>query len=168
MNLDHYKFCSMCGGGLKRKGLNLRCTKCDFVNYQNARPTATAIIMKGNKVLLVKRAEEPYLGWWDLPAGYVGRGESPEDTLRREMKEELGISIKFKKFLGTYPGTATSGPDRFYILSLVYLITPVGTPKVVDKKEVQEFTWFSKNDFPKRIAFDSNRDIVRDFLKIWK
>lgn len=168
MDLDHYKFCSMCGGRLKRNGLNLHCAACDFVNYQNARPTATAIIVKGSKTLLVKRAEEPYRGWWDLPAGYVGRGESAEDTLRREMKEELGISIQFKKFLGTYPGTATSGPDRFHILSLAYLVAPLGMPKVVDKKEIEEFAWLSKKDFPKKIAFDSNRNIVRDFLKTWK
>ena len=142
--------------------------RCDFVNYQNARPTATALIMKSSKVLLVKRAEKPYRGWWDLPAGYIGRGESAEDTLRREMKEELGIEIKFKKFLGAYPGTATSGPDRFHVLSLVYLASPVGTPNVSDKKEIKEFGWFAKSDFPKKIAFDSNRDIVRDFLKIWK
>ena len=45
------------------------------------------------RVLLGRRAIEPWLGFWDTPGGFVSPGESLEDAVRRELREEAGIEI---------------------------------------------------------------------------
>jgi len=52
-----------------------------------------AIIIKVNKVLLVKRAHEPSRGLWSIPGGVVELGETAQEALRREVKEECGLKI---------------------------------------------------------------------------
>lgn len=52
------------------------------------------VIIKNNKVVLIKKANGPYKGKLDLPGGTIEFGETPEKTLIREMKEEVGIDVK--------------------------------------------------------------------------
>jgi 8-oxo-dGTP diphosphatase len=53
-----------------------------------------AVIFRGEEVLLVRRGQEPALGVWSLPGGLVELGETLEKALRRELLEEVGISVK--------------------------------------------------------------------------
>jgi len=53
-----------------------------------------AVIVKENKVLLVKRAGEPGKGLWSIPGGLVEIGESIRDAVRREVKEETGLDVR--------------------------------------------------------------------------
>ena len=61
---------------------------------------ATAVFVKDNKVLLEKRkeTEDNYAGLWSFPGGHIEREEKPEDTLVREMKEELDVEITDYEF----------------------------------------------------------------------
>jgi len=159
----------MCGGNLLSKNSNLSCAKCSFVNYRNARPTVTAVILRENKILLTKRNNTPFVGWWDLPGGFVDHGESPEEAIAREMREELGMAIKIKKLLGIYPGTYPSATEPFYVLSVVYMVEPLTKEfGIMDKEELKGFKWFKKKELPPRIAFDSNQNVIREFKKVWK
>ena len=55
---------------------------------------AVGILRNDNKVLLAQRPPpKPYHGWWEFPGGKVENNESPEQALKRELKEELGINI---------------------------------------------------------------------------
>lgn len=56
--------------------------------------SAEAIIIKNGKVLLVKRAREPYKGTWMFPAGFIDFGEHPTETITREVSEETGLKLK--------------------------------------------------------------------------
>ncbi len=162
-----YKFCSICGAQLKkRKNGHLVCLKCGFVNYRNPRPTATALVLYKNKLLLTKRAKKPFKDWWDLPGGFVDRGESAEQALKRELREETGLDISIKKIFGTYFGTYSCGLDKFYVLAIVFLAQGSGKPlEALD--DVSKSRWFAKKELPQKIAFDSNQKIIKDFLKIW-
>ncbi len=53
-----------------------------------------AVIVKEDKILLIKRAYEPNRGLWSIPGGLVRLGESLEVALKREVKEETGVSIE--------------------------------------------------------------------------
>lgn len=53
-----------------------------------------AVIFRGKEVLLVLRGQEPALGSWSLPGGLVELGETLEAALRRELREEVGISVR--------------------------------------------------------------------------
>lgn len=162
-----YKYCSICGEKLIKKNDHLACSECDFVNYQNPRPTVTGLILYKNKLLLTKRAGAPFKNWWDLPGGFMEKGENAEEALVREIKEETSLKISIQKMFGTYPGTYPSDFDPFDIVSIVYVATSKkGELQALD--DVSESKWFSKAEIPSKIAFDSNQEIIKDFLKIWK
>ena len=163
-----YRYCSICGSELKRqKGGYLVCVKCTFVNYRNPRPTVTALVLHQNKLLLTRRARPPYKRWWDLPGGFVDRNELPKEAILRELKEETGLEIRIKEFFGIYSGTYFSPSDSYHILSIVY-IAEGSDVSLQAFDDVCESRWFSKDELPSRIAFDSNKKIIKDFLKIWK
>lgn len=163
-----YKYCSLCGKKLKqRSDGNLACTGCAFINYRNPRPTATALVLYKNKLLLTKRARAPYKGSWDLPGGFIDRGEDPQEAVVRELKEETGLDITIKRILGIYPDEYTHGPDSFHTLCLIYIAT-ARTASLGAFDDVSESKWFAQNDMPKKIAFKSNQRAIKDFLKIWK
>lgn len=145
----------------------MACANCGFVNYRNPRPTVTAMVLYRNKLLLTRRAHAPFKGWWDLPGGFLDRGERPEDCARRELREETGLNIKLKKLLGIYPGTYPSNFDPFAVLSIVYAAT-ANTKSLDALDDVCESRWFTKKELPKKIAFDSNQLVIKDFLKIWR
>jgi len=163
-----YKFCSICGGRLKKdKRGNLACIKCSFINFRNPRPTATGLILYKNRLLLTKRGKAPFKGWWDLPGGYVERGETAEQALKREIEEETGLDIKIKNVFGTYSGTASFGADKYWILSIVFF-AQAQSQSLQANDDISDSRWFAKSEIPSKIAFDSNQKIIKDFLKIWK
>lgn len=72
---------------------------CGYEFWQNSKPAVSALIEKtdkeGSHPLLARRAIEPHKGMWGIPGGYLDNGERPEDGLRREIQEELGIALEY-------------------------------------------------------------------------
>jgi 8-oxo-dGTP diphosphatase len=65
--------------------------------------TATAIIpFPPDKILLIKRSTPPFVGYWALPGGRVDHGETVEQTIVREVKEETGLDITIMRKVGEY------------------------------------------------------------------
>ncbi|MEP6607679.1 MAG: NUDIX hydrolase [Burkholderiaceae bacterium] len=93
-------YCSVCGHATSPRtpsGDNrVRdcCNHCGAVHYINPRPVVGTIPIWGSQVLLCKRAIEPRLGKWTLPAGFMEVGETTGDGAVRETLEEAGARIK--------------------------------------------------------------------------
>jgi 8-oxo-dGTP pyrophosphatase MutT (NUDIX family)/predicted GNAT family N-acyltransferase len=137
--------------------------KCDCLlcKFENPKPTATAIVIKDQKLLVAKRAEEPFKGDWDFFGGYIGKNETPEEALKREVKEELGVDCDLT-YVGTFTGTASFKDFEYPIVNFAYLTEIKGNLKL-DKKENSAFSWVPIKDL-KTIAFDSNQKILK-FVK---
>lgn len=60
-----------------------------------------AIIRKGDEVFATRRGYGEYKGWWEFPGGKIEPGESPEQALAREIREELDAEISVGELLGT-------------------------------------------------------------------
>ncbi len=77
--------------------------------------TAVAVFIKNGKVLLEKRRadEDNYAGVWALPGGHKRPKETLKQTLKREMREELGIKIKKAQFIGMFRDIDPTSKDIF-------------------------------------------------------
>ena len=78
------------------------CTDCGFVHYDNPRIVAGAVCTWEDKILLCKRAIEPRIGYWTMPAGYLELGETVSQGAAREVREESGAVVDIKTYLGMF------------------------------------------------------------------
>jgi ADP-ribose pyrophosphatase YjhB (NUDIX family) len=92
-------YCSACGSpvqlGIPPGDDRQRfiCGGCHAIHYHNPKMVVGAIVMEKGKLLVCKRAIEPRLGTWTLPAGYMENGETIEEAARREAREEAGAVL---------------------------------------------------------------------------
>ena len=94
------KFCSQCGAQVTLRipegdsRLRYVCEHCHTIHYQNPNIVAGTVPVWEGKVLLCRRAIEPRLGYWTLPAGFMENGESVEQAARRETIEEACATLE--------------------------------------------------------------------------
>jgi ADP-ribose pyrophosphatase YjhB (NUDIX family) len=97
------KFCSSCGFVLENRdiggALRKACPQCSFVHWGNYSVGVGALIMKDEKILLVRRAEEPGKGNWTNPGGYIEQSELIDETIQREVLEETGIEATVRSIV---------------------------------------------------------------------
>ena len=92
--------------------------------------------------------------------------ETPEDGLRREMKEELGIEIEIVRLTGIFgPSYYPFGGQDVYNTDIYYEVkVPDGEIKAVRGSDVTEIGWFDPNNLP-NMAFSSNVEAIKNWLK---
>ncbi len=97
-------------------------------------PNAVSVaIFSGPEALLIQRARAPYQGYWTLPGGRMERTEVPEDTARREIREELGLDLG-----ALLPVTISSGGGGF-VLAVFAARLKAGRPK--PSNEIADWQW---------------------------
>ncbi|WP_457742346.1 NUDIX domain-containing protein [Thermococcus sp.] len=122
--------------------------------------TVDGVILYNNGVVLIKRKHEPFKDFYALPGGFVEYGETLEEALKREMKEETGLEVRILRLVGVY-----SKPDRDprgHTISIAFLCLGEGELKAGDDaKEVHIFPIDEAEKLP--LAFDHAK-ILHDAL----
>jgi NAD+ diphosphatase len=148
--LHAWRFCPQCAHELDRADAPARveCRACGFVGYANPAPSVCAIVEDDRgRVLLGRRAVEPYRGLWDTPGGYLEEHEHPLDCLRRELREETGLTVEPERFLGMWMDTYGPAPDAKATLNLFWTARILaGDPVAAD--DVAELRWFAPDELP--------------------
>lgn len=110
-------------------------------------PAVKAIIKNGNKFIVIKQ-KLPGKTVWDLPGGKVDYGESPLDTLLREVKEEINLSIKILKPIGIF-WFFRNNMDQ--IVCTTFLCTPISENVDLSNnpadENIIEYKWVTKKEF---------------------
>ncbi len=156
------KYCSECGRKLEEKKIEGKkrwvCPLCGKVYYQNPLPVVDIIIKGKGEIVLIKRKNPPY--GWALPGGFVDYGESLEEAVKRETKEETNLNVKELKQFHTYSDPYRD--PRFHTISTVFIGKGEGELKAGD--DAQEIKVFKKEEIPSTLVFDHKR-ILKDYFK---
>jgi len=90
-----HRFCSVCAAPLERHPTEraMYCLACGHLAYPRINPVAITLIHRGREVLLARKAGNQY-PFWSLIAGFVEVGETLEQTVRREVHEEVGLRVR--------------------------------------------------------------------------
>lgn len=162
-----FPFCSACGTMLPGRP-PVTCAACGVPSYANAKPCAGVLILRDGRLLLLRRAGEPWLWMWDIPGGFCEIDEHPIETATREAREETGLDVEVTGFLGVwldrYPNPADADHPVVTLNAYYHAAAGarVGRP---DADETTELGWFEPDGLPDDIAFPDHAHAV---LAAWR
>jgi 8-oxo-dGTP diphosphatase len=153
---DQAKHCPLCSAELEPSAIGgrarLRCGSCAFVLYSNPACAAAGVVLnERGEVLLVRRAIEPFRGFWALPAGYQEIDEDPVATIVREVLEEAGVEVEVHGLLDLL---FVCDDPRKPANVAVYLCRAIGG-ELKPGEEESDAGWFPLHALPADIGFDN-------------
>ena len=118
------------------------------------------IIDDKGRILLGKRSENTrnHAGKWNLISGWMEWGETVEEALKREAREEIGVEIEVVRFLGRFYDSPGRHPTKTSVCLPHISRIVSGTPHVNQKEEVSDVKWFMPEEIKKlELAYDHKR-----------
>lgn len=160
------KYCHHCAAPLIQRiptgddKLRFCCESCDSIFYQNPKNVVGTLPVQGDRVLLCKRAIQPRLGKWTLPAGFMENGETSLNGAIRETFEEAGAIIKVNadSLYTLFNLPAINQVYMFFRAEIVSLDASFGC-------ETEEIALFSEDEIPwQDIAFPVVRSTLEHYF----
>lgn len=144
---DH-RFCGRCGGLTEAQALeyNRRCPRCALAHYPRLAPAVIVLVHREDEILLGRGPNLP-AGMFSTLAGFVEPGESLEETVAREIHEEVGVEVTDIRYFGSqpwpFPNSLMIGFLARWSANEIRLgLRPDGEP------ELEEADWFKLNALP--------------------
>ncbi|WP_194090920.1 NAD(+) diphosphatase [Vibrio hibernica] len=137
------RFCSQCGGRnhLNINQIAMQCSDCRTLHYPRIFPCIIVAIKKDHQILLANHAKHTS-GMYTVIAGFVEVGETLEQCVAREIKEETGINVKNIRYFGSQPWAFPSS-------MMVGFLADYDCGEIkVDKTELAAANWFSAGCLP--------------------
>jgi len=156
----HHKYCGKCGGATVHKidERALVCPSCQSILYPSISPAIIVAIFSGDKILLA-RGVHFRDNMFSLVAGYVDIGESIEEAVRREVKEEVGIDIKNIRYYKSQPWPFSGSMMIGFTAE-----ADDSQPICIDKTEIAEAGWFTRTNLPN---YPQNRSIAGEIINLF-
>ena len=146
---QEFKYCPRCGNNnfIQKSKKEYLCENCKFNFFTNSAAAVVAIIKdKEGRIMLTKRAFNPWKGMLDLPGGFVDPDESAEDALKREIKEELGVNILSAKYICSFPNVYPFSGINVKTTDLGYLVEIENIEKIHPEDDVAGILWKKPNE----------------------
>jgi len=153
------RFCGQCGSEMRQSKEERAkvCEACGYVTYPRMSPAIIVLIRKDDHILLARSPRFPP-GFHSVIAGFVAPGETLEEAVRREVREEVGIEITNIRYLGSEPWPF---PDS---LMIGFVADYAGGEIVIDNNEIISAGWFDRDglpDIPRKLS------IARALIDWW-
>lgn len=127
---------------------------------------AVAVITDSRGRILMQKRRFPE-GMWGIPGGLMELGESAEETVKREVFEETGLTLGQLRLINVYSGpqnyVIAKNGDEFYAVTIAYSTNVFEGKFVTDSAESIQFEFRAPNDLPEKIL-KSHRYILNDYL----
>jgi len=154
--LAEVRFCIRCGEALDRRELfgEMRpvCPNCQWIFFADPKVAAGVLVEIENRVLLVRRVNEPGRGLWSFPAGFVDAGEDPAGAAGRECLEETGLEVQVQELIDVIAGREH---ERGADIVIVYRAQITGGVLTAGD-DADQAAFFSRTNLPP-LAFRATR-----------
>lgn len=137
------QFCSHCASPLEKlpETTEKKCLQCQKSFFPKLSPAILVLIQRGDEILLARGPQHPP-GMYTVLAGFIDLGESAEETVHREVREEVGLEVANLKYFGSQ---SWPFPDSFMIaFTADYLRGDIK----IDPSEIEEASWFHRDALP--------------------
>jgi 8-oxo-dGTP diphosphatase len=127
-----------------------------------------AIIIEGDRIVLVKRAHPPIQGHWSIPGGVLEVGEMVREAAVREAREETGLIVEPGDLLGVYDRILRDTEQRvqYHYVLIDFLCRPIGG-ELLAASDAAEVRWFTREELPGlNLAEDTLEVIQKGFEKL--
>ena len=158
---DNHQFCSHCGAKLvhHEKERMLHCQTCNNTEYPKIMPAVIIAVTNGNKILLSKYANREYTRY-ALLAGFTEIGESIEETVKREVMEEVGLHVKNLRYYKSQPWAFSD------TLLMGFFAEVEGDDSItLDREELALAEWFERENIP---ATESNISLTSEMIEYFR
>jgi NAD+ diphosphatase len=139
---DH-RYCGRCGDEMSVdvRERAMRCQPCRIINYPRIAPCVIVLVTRGEELLLARNANFPQPLYSTL-AGFIEAGETAEETLRREVREEVGIEVANLRY---FQSQSWPFPNQ---LMLGFIADYASGEIVCDRIEIADADWFHFTQLP--------------------
>ena len=161
------KYCPECGELLQVRWIAAEgrdrsvCNRCNAIRYDNPRILVSTVVFHEQRLLLCRRAQEPSLGRWNLPSGFLERGETLEAAAARETLEETAVRVHADD-LQLYVVTSLTKIGEVYVCFRI----AVDSEECSAGEECLEARFFDEANVPwDRLAFREMYGFLRLFFR---
>lgn len=155
---ENNRFCGKCGYHMapKEDERALLCSECGLTVYPVINPVIIVGITDGERLLLAKNKNSEYKNY-GLISGFMEIGETPEDTVKREVMEEVGLTVKNIRYYKSQPWAFSES-----VLIGFFAEVNGNTEPILDGKELSEAVWFTREELP---VGDSDFSLTWDMIE---
>ncbi len=155
-----HRFCGRCGGVTEpvERELAMRCTRCGMMHYPRVSPAVIVRVRREEEILLARSPGFPK-GMSSVLAGFVEPGESIEETIHREVREEVGLEVENLEYFGSQPWPFPNS------LMIGFTADYAGGELTPEPGEIEYAEWYSAKDLPQlppRVSIA--RRMIDDFV----
>jgi NAD+ diphosphatase len=153
-------FCGRCGGATRPLTTERArvCTACNRIVYPRISPAIIVLIKRGEEILLARSPRFPE-GLFSIIAGFNEPGENLEQTVHREVAEEVGITVRNLRYLGSEPWPF---PDSL----MIGFVADYAEGEIrIDNQEIEAADWFSRETLP---PVPTGASISRALIEAWR
>ncbi len=155
-----HRFCGLCGGETEPVAgeMAMRCTRCGMMHYPRVSPAVIVRVRRGDEVLLARSPGFPP-GLHSVLAGFVEPGESIEETVRRELREEVGVEVENLRYFGSQSWPFPNS------LMIAFTADYAGGELTPEPGEIETAGWYAPDDLPQlppRVSIA--RRMIDDFV----
>ena len=159
----NFRYCPYCASRMvERERFNAVrpvCSSCEFVQFHDPKVAVIGLVLHEDRALLIQRAVDPAKGKWSLPGGYMDAGEMPEEALRRELMEEVGLKAEIGELIDIFPMAGVQSARIGIVLAFrAEPYASASIPYAAD--DAQDAGWFRAEEIPVELAFESTRTLL--------
>jgi len=138
-----HRFCGRCGVSTEDRSQERAkiCRACGLVNYPRLSPAVIMAVVRGDRLLLASNKRFK-AGFYSVLAGFVEPGETLEECVAREIKEEVGIRVKNIRYFGSQPWPFPNS------LMVGFIAEYAGGDIKADPAEITDAAWFTAENLP--------------------